>query len=253
MDPLTRLSHATSFERAALVYARSRPSYPAEAVNWLVGGAEAVLDLGAGAGALTAVLIDLPLRVTAAEPSPSMLAQLTRAAPGAVGVQALAERLPFAAASFDLVTVAQAFHWFDHETALPDISRVLRLGGTLGVIYNTRDESDAFVQALSRLLTSIQPPTPTGDWGAGSVQAIEGSAHFGQVQSREFTWRTPMDRDRVVGLVASRSYVINLGETARRDVLSRTSELVDRHTSRAGRLEMPYVTQCWRATALSAT
>lgn len=248
MDPQTRLDHGSSFEGAAQVYARSRPGYPDEAVRWLVGDdAGDVLDLGAGAGALTSALLAHGHHVTAAELSHAMLSQLVRMAPGARPVRALAEQLPFADGCFDVVTVAQALHWFDHEVALPDISRVLRRGGRLGVVYNTRDESDAFTAALSHLLTSVQPPTLTGDWGTGSIRAVEESPLFGPVESRELRWQVPIDRDRVVGLVASRSYVIRLDEGARRDVLARTAGLFDRHTSGEGRLDMFYRTQSWRA------
>ena len=127
VDDETRRSHGFAFDRAAEVYARSRPGYPPESAAWLAGTTpRQVLDLGAGTGALTAELVGLGHRVVAADPSPAMLVELGVQAPRARRVQAVGEHLPFETESFAVVTVAGAFHWMDQELALPELARVLR-------------------------------------------------------------------------------------------------------------------------------
>lgn len=248
MDDQTRRSHGSAFDRAAGVYATSRPGYPRESAAWLAGTtAQRVLDLGAGTGAFTAALGELGHEVIAADPSQAMLYELGAVASRARRVQSRGEQLPFSDSCFDVVTVAGAFHWMDSELAVPELARVLRPQGTLGFVYNTREEDTPWATELTALLTSVQPAALEGDWGAGSVASLDGSELFAPLVYRAFRWSQRLDRDGLVGLVASRSYVINLDVVRRCDVLGATADLFDRHACSATTLDLPYRTQAWTA------
>ena len=126
------------FGREAETYERSRPSYPAEAVAWLVehlaiGPGRTVVDLAAGTGKLTGLLVTTGARLVAVEPVEEMHRVLRRVVPGIPVVAGTAEALPFRPSSLDAVCVAQAFHWFDADRAFAELARVLRPGGTLAV------------------------------------------------------------------------------------------------------------------------
>src|SRR5262245_3773492 len=126
MDREERERRAGSFGGVAEVYERARPGYPEDAARWLAGAdPRDVVDLAAGTGKLTRSLVALGHRVTAVEPLPEMLAQLRTAVPEAVAVTGSAESMPLADGAIDVVTVAQAFHWFDQAAALREIARVL--------------------------------------------------------------------------------------------------------------------------------
>jgi SAM-dependent methyltransferase len=237
---------ARSFDAAAQVYARGRPGYPAEALNWLLpAGARQVLDLGAGTGKLTAQLVDRGLEVTAVEPSDRMRAELeaelgdrVRALPGR------AEEIPLPDRSVDAVLVAQAWHWVDPVRAVPEVARVLRPGGRLGLLWNRRDDRVAWVAALSEILTVPDP-------GARADAASPGiGSPFGPVQ-RHLTegWTDTLTPQKLVDLAACRSYVITLDEKPREALLDRVRALTRQHPDLTGRerFPLPYMTECVRA------
>ncbi|HEY9439427.1 MAG TPA: methyltransferase domain-containing protein [Streptomyces sp.] len=144
---------ALSFDRAAAQYAAARPGYPPallDAVEELSGrplrGSRAV-DVGAGTGIATRLLEARGALVTAVEPGPGMAAELHRALPSVPLVRGDGNRLPLAAASADLITYAQSWHWTDQASALPEALRVLRPGGALALWWNVSDHSVPWIAA----------------------------------------------------------------------------------------------------------
>lgn len=236
------------FGQAAARYAASRPGYPEPAVDWLIAGRPGdALDLGAGSGALTRALTSRVPRVVAAEPSHDLLIELRDRSPTALAVRAGAEQLPFADASFDVVTVATAFHWFDPQRALPEIARVLRPAGHLALVWNTRDSTTPWTQELDLVLRSAQPPTLRGDWGTDSVHALDSSPWFAPPERADFDHTQMLSLGGLRGLVASRSYVIALDPAAREALLAQVSALFEQYAQAGDELALPYRTQCWRS------
>lgn len=238
---------ATSFALVADSYERGRPGYPDEAVRWLAGDdPRDVVDLGAGTGKLTRSLVALGHRVTAIEPLPEMLEHIPTAAPGASAILGSAEIIPLPDAFADVVTSAQAFHWFDHAVALPEIARVLRGGGRLALVWNTRDDSELWVAKLSATIGS-----ETIDRG-DAEEPIESSGLFAPVERTTFSWVQQLDRTTLRDLVLSRSYCAARAPVEREAILAEVSALFDEHAT-GGRIELPYVTECYRTTKKGAT
>lgn len=236
-----RQVRAASFSGVADAYARARPGYPEDAVRWLAGEEPCdVVDLGAGTGKLTRSLVDLGHRVTAVEPLPEMIEQLRVAVPEATAVEGGAEAIPRPAESADVVTVAQAFHWFDHGPALAEIARVLRPGGRIALVWNVRDESEAWVGELSDAMVGR-----TGlEYGAAAP--ITASGLFGPVERAIFRHVHEVDREMLQELVRSRSYCAVLSEEERAPVLQDVDDLFMEH-ARDGILGLPYLTECFGA------
>src|SRR5262245_61990756 len=129
-----------SFGPAADRYDQARPSYPPAALTWALGTeVRRVVDLGAGTGILTRVLVDLGHEVVPVEPDAGMRRRLADVTPGTQAVDGTAERIPLPDASVDAVVAGQAYHWFDTERAHPEIARVLRPGGVFAPLWNIRD------------------------------------------------------------------------------------------------------------------
>lgn len=238
-DPNARGPY-TAFAEVAGAYERARPGYPEEAVRWLAGDEPRdVVDLGAGTGKLTRVLVELGHRVTAIEPLPEMLELLPAAAPGAGAILGNAEVIPLPDAFADVVTSAQAFHWFDHEVALPEIARVLRPGGRLALVWNTRDDREPWVERLSDLIGSEGTSVMDVD------EPIAVSGLFGPVEKAEFQIAQILDREALLDLVLSRSYCAKLPRAEREPVLAAVGALYDEVAGPDG-VRLPYVTECFR-------
>ncbi|MEV6847564.1 methyltransferase domain-containing protein [Actinoplanes sp. NPDC051411] len=238
----SRKAHAASFGEAAGAYERGRPSYPVSAVDWVVPrGARRVLDLGAGTGKFTRLLVDAGLDVVAVEPSEQMRDQLTAAVPRAAVFDGSAERIPLPDADVDAVVVAQAWHWVDPKIAVPEVARVLRPGGTLGLVWNNRDRGEPWVAQLDTILR--QPARHRIDTEPDIGEPFE------QLERTEIRWRHRLGRAELLDMVASRSYIIVLPEQRRRELLGEVGELLDTHPDLKGRDEitLPYVTRCTRA------
>lgn len=141
---------ARSFGAVAAEYDRVRPGYPVQVVGWAVGERPAtVLDLGAGTGTLTRLLLAHGHDVVAVEPDPQMRALLQHTAPGVRALEGSGEAVPLPGASVDAVLVAQAWHWMDHGRTAAEVARVCRPGGVLVLLWNVRRADDPLVGAIT--------------------------------------------------------------------------------------------------------
>jgi SAM-dependent methyltransferase len=239
MDSDEKSIRAGSFGSVAAAYAEHRPGYPHEAVQWLVGDRPAtILELGAGTGKLTAVLCDLGHRVIATDPDPEMLSHVRRTAPQARVTMARAEDIPLPSASVDVVVAGQAWHWFDAEHAEPEIARVLRPGGTLGLLWNAGDVRVPWVRKVFAMVDAA--PDEQGD------DPFEGSDIFVLTEGRKVKhWQTFL-KQTLAGYVASTSKAATMGERDRQALLADADVLYDSYGRGPDGLLMPWVTHCFR-------
>jgi SAM-dependent methyltransferase len=244
VDDARHAAQARSFDRAAGVYARARPSYPPAALDWLLPPeARRVLDLGAGTGKLTALLAGRGLDVVAVEPSDRMRAQLAGQLPQIPALAGSAEAIPLPDGAVDAVLVAQAWHWVDPGRAVPEVARVLRPGGRLGLVWNRRDERQPWVAAFTAILAGGAGPSADAD-------RPEIGPPFGAPERFDTpVWHHELTPEGLVELAASRSYIITLEEPERLRLLDRVRELAAHHPDLVGRpaFAMPYFTECVRA------
>lgn len=171
---MTALHHAAAegFSAGADAYEKGRPEFPPEVTGWLrealgLGPGKVALDLGAGTGKFTPRLIETGADVIAVEPVAAMRDRLAARLPSVRALAGAAEAIPLADASVDAIVCAQAFHWFATDAALAEMRRVLRPGGALGLIWNVRDESVAWVAALTEIIRPYEGDAPRyahGTW-----------------------------------------------------------------------------------------
>ena len=237
-----------SFGVEAAAYARYRPTYPLAAVLWMLqaAGPEAsqVIDVGAGTGALSAVLTAAGCDVTAVEPDAGMREQLQRALPDVRALAGSAESVPVSAGAADAVTVGQAWHWFDQPAASAEFARVLRPGGVIGLLWNLRDDSVPWMGELSEIIGGEDTLRASRE-ERNVAPAL--SEHFQTVERALFTQVVPHTPETLVGLVSTFSYVRL--SPHRDEVLAQVRELARTHADLAGResFELSYLTVAYRA------
>jgi SAM-dependent methyltransferase len=244
------------FSTAARAYVRGRPEYPAEVVGWLehalglVPG-KTVVDLGAGTGKFTKLLVRTGANVVAVEPVDAMREQLGLALPTVQTLAGTAQAMPLADASVDAVACAQAFHWFATSDALAEIHRVLVPGGQLGLVWNVRDESVDWVAALTELITPYEGDAPRfykGDWR----KPFDGHL-FGELHEAAFPYEHVGGAEEViVDRFLSVSFIAALPADEQAHVAAQLRGLVAAYPALQGDpVAFPYRTQVYRTTRLA--
>lgn len=248
-----RAELARSFGSAARTYDRYRIGPPARAVDWLLpSGCASVLDLAAGTGLLTRRLIDRVDEVLAVEPDARMRAVYAENHPRATAVDGTAENIPLPSGRVDAVLVSAAWHWMDPAAALPEIARVLRPGGTFGVLWTRRDRRQPWVAELDAFVREI---TGAGDEVATHIDhtrrevRLPEGALFTESEPCVLHWREPMTVEAVVGMYTTYSRFLIQPEGRKREIASRIEERVRALAgTRSGgeTLELPMACHCRR-------
>jgi SAM-dependent methyltransferase len=230
------------FGEAALDYERGRPEYPAAAVDALLRGQpRIVVDLGAGTGKFTRALVGRVETVIAVEPDDAMRAVLSGLLPQVTALPGVGEAIPLPDGSADLVVCAQAWHWVDPARAVPEVARVLRPDGVLGLVWNDRDETDPWLAALGALLS---------EYGTAPDAAYTPTIGepFGPIERSEHGWTNHVAMDDVVAMVTSRSYVIALEPARRGELVARVRSLAASVADpETGLVPVPYMTRTYLA------
>ena len=184
-----------------------------------------MLDLAAGTGKLTELLLRRFARVTAVEPDEELLA-LNPAPDVRAGD---AESIPLAPASVDAVFVAEAFHWFCDPPAVQEIERVLRPGGTLALLWN-RTTDDTAPAAVHELMVELRlqagPSYKRNRYYSGEWRAAFAGSGFGPLAEAVFEHEQELDAPGLVSYFVSQSQVASRPPGERDGIRIRLSALI---------------------------
>jgi ubiquinone/menaquinone biosynthesis C-methylase UbiE len=234
-----------------LDYEAARPSYPPDAVAWFVaqlgiGPGRTVADLAAGTGKLTRLLRGTGATLLAVEPVAGMREAFRSLLPDVPLVACTTERLALRPDALDAVTVAQAWHWFDHDRAIAELRRTLRIGGRAGLVWNARERHEPWVDAVWDVVDRVEKHAPWRDhdnWKDSAFRAMPG---FGPLVTAEFHHRQPVTPADVLRRISSVSHVAVLPAVQQQAVLDEVRAILDGHPDTAGRtdLAIPYRVDC---------
>jgi ubiquinone/menaquinone biosynthesis C-methylase UbiE len=235
----SQAERATSFGAIAADYDRLRPSPADAAVEWLLPEQhDLAVDVAAGTGLLSRVMARQVKDVIAVELDHRMAAVLRERSPGVHVVQGRGEALPLADASADAVLISSAWHWLDPLRAVPEMARVLRPGGYLGLLRTGPERS--WVNDLRQAREedgSRRPPSQPG---------FPRTPLFGEVATGSFDSTRTMSVEDFVDLMATYSAVITASEDERAVILDRARAEVVQRFPGASHIDVPLRTRCWR-------
>lgn len=242
---------AVGFDRAGDSYERGRPEYPKESVEFLVNNLQInkssiVVDLGAGTGKFTKLILPYSDNVVAVEPVEGMRNKFASLFPDIGILNGTAEKIPLEDKSADVVVVAQAFHWFDGPKALQEIYRVLKPKGRLGLIWNARDESKNWVAEMTRIIVPHEGGAPrykSMNW----KQTFDSTTLFSKLKLQHFNYIQVGDVETIVDRVGSISFISALPTEDNSKVLNQVREMATTQpeTKDSFEISLPYRTDVY--------
>jgi SAM-dependent methyltransferase len=253
-DPSTA-QPAARFTGLADLYARCRPGYPAEAIDWVVAhcglNRPAVLvDIGCGTGISSRLFAQRGVQVIGIEPNAEMRERAEREqlsptvpAPSYHDGRAGQTRLPDSIA--DVVLAAQAFHWFDAQAALAEFHRVLLPLGWVILIWNERAESDPFTAAYGAVVRSCPEARAVEVPRASAGEPLLSSSLFTMGKRIVFANNQELDEEGLLGRAFSASYAPR--DPARAEEFARRVRQVFRDFASAGKVALQYETSVYAA------
>lgn len=236
-DPTERFSHRVAD------YVKARPSYPKEVLDILraecgLSERSNVADLGSGTGIFSRVLLESGARVNAVEPNDEMRGAAERelgSNPRFVSVRGRAEATTLPAASIDLATAAQAFHWFDVEATRRELARILRPGGRVALVWNDRDTtSTPFLRDFEALLLAQCPKYRELQGKADTPAKFDAVFGAGRWKRTTLANEQRLDRDGLLSRVMSASYAPKAATPEHDAIIAALGALYDRHAGPTG-------------------
>jgi SAM-dependent methyltransferase len=249
LAPEEKAKRSGSFGEVASQYERYRPGPPMAAVDWfLPTQVGRVIDLGAGTGALTRLLINRSDEVVAVEPDDRMRSVLAEQVPGAQAVMGRGESIPVPDGCADAVLASSSWHWMDPIPTLLEVARVLVPGGILGAVWSGPDPEGAFL-VQARDLLAAQSAGRADPAGGGEADGDSPSGDIGSIITGEsarptfgfeippgvpldqpdhevFTWDVALNADELIGLLGTLSWIITMPDDRRERVVAEARRLL---------------------------
>lgn len=234
-------------------YARLRPRYAPDAIDWVVARAglsrgSRVIDIGAGTGQLAKEFAERGATVWAVEPAANMRRELRATSRRVRVVDGSAEALPMPDGLAHAAVVGQAFHHFEPQAALEEIHRVLVPDGALAVFWVAYPSDDPTVAAVDAIVSRYaSDDDPQRRAVVNRRAAFRGHSLFSSVEVRAFPWWHRLDARDLAALLATSSDIASIAPPSRRRSL--LAELRAYSHSLPDALEVPMTTEvhlCFR-------
>ncbi len=246
MDPKTRFSDRVES------YVKYRPSYPSEVIDFIIGHFEVdrdtvIADIGSGTGIFSRLLAGHVSVIYGVEPNPKMRDAAESGLndiPSFRSVDGSAESTNLHSHSVDLITAAQAFHWFDRDKARIEFGRILKPGGKVLIIWNTRVMSSDFAIRFDSLLKEYGKDYKEVDHRNITIDVLRTFFLNGVVEKKTFPHVQRLDHESLMGRLRSVSYFPLPGEK-NHDILMSLIEDLFKEKNENGCVDFDYVTDLY--------
>jgi len=247
------VDNSEKFTGKAPVYNKYRPDYPDEYIDYLaeynsLGPQSVIADIGSGTGILSKQLLEKGLRVVCVEPNGDMRNAAEtelKDYPGFTSINGTAEHTGLAGNSADLITAAQAFHWFDKDLFKAECKRVLKEGANVALVWNSREESSPFVRENAEIMKRFCPLFKGFSGGIDEDKDMfEAFFRNGSYEFRVFRNDLSYDFDGYIGRTLSASYAPKEGSPDYKDFIAALANLYERY-SKGGTVSMPNITRSY--------
>jgi ubiquinone/menaquinone biosynthesis C-methylase UbiE len=203
-------THANAFDNSAQEYEQGRPGYPYSLLDWInsrghLTPKSTVVDLGAGTGKLTRLLVESSAKVIAIEPIAAMREQFSLILPEVELLDANAEEIPLPDKSVDIVACGQSIRWFATDAALTEIARVLRSDGELIITFNRSDESSPLQRRLEQMIREVNAVSEERKPGASWREVVLANPHFELLDEVVLPNKHMVERSRLANRLHSSS------------------------------------------------
>jgi SAM-dependent methyltransferase len=226
------------------------------ALDWMLPASlGTVVDLGAGTGALSRLLLGRAREVIAVEPDDRMRSVLSEEVPGIRVVDGRGEAMPLPDSSVDAVLASSSWHWVEPVQGLHEVGRVLVPGGTLGTVWSGPDPEGPFLAQAQALLAERSSGTEVGDVIIGdarrprSTLEIPDVVPFDQPEHNVFTWDMALNADELIGLLRTFSSILLLPEETRERMIAEARRLLRELLGVEGgvTVEVAFRADAWRS------
>lgn len=242
--------NTSRFSGIADQYARYRPTYSAEFMDYLYGEigfdkTGVIADIGAGTGIFSKLLLERGSRVICIEPNNDMLRVARETLSGFQNCtfdNSPAEKTTLPDQSVDYITAAQAFHWFDEERFQAECQRILKENGKVVLVWNARIPDAESVIACDEINRRYCPEAPAFSGGQRGIVPDHHAGFFknGLVDYKTFANDYTMDEDGFIGRILSSSYALKEDNANFSDYIAELKQLFAKY-SVDGTFKMPNV------------
>lgn len=246
------LAPTARFSTRVANYVKYRPGYPAAVLDWLRAECRltpdaVVADIGSGTGKLAELFLQNGNKVLGVEPNREMREAgegLLAGFPNFISIDGAAEVTTLPDACADFVTAGQAFHWFEPEPTRREFARILRPGGWVAVVWNTRDMASPFQQAYEELLLTFCPEYVQVNHRDVSEDDLRRWLSLEPFLKASFANAQSFDFDGLAGRLLSSSYAPEPGHPKHEPMMAALAELFARFQA-DGRVQFAYETQVY--------